>query len=147
MQKINRATPVGPASAYKTYAIAMPSPTHFRPATCAEVQCGPHVYGWISRFDVADPEDAKRATYIRMKSGRRFTVTETGTLVEFLFPAGQECFAEHRVPNGRPELYVVRDGDHRGNPRGTAAVRHNADTWQDDFASHLDRIKTAHDQG
>jgi hypothetical protein len=41
----------------------------------------------------------------------------------------------------RAPLYVVRDGDHRGNPRGTRDRLHqNPGNWVDDFATHQQAI-------
>ena len=44
-----RIPPKLPASQRKTYAIKQ----HFRPATCAEVECAPWRNGWTSTFDVS----------------------------------------------------------------------------------------------
>ena len=142
-----RITPVGPAAAYKTYSVRSPLATHFRKATCQEVDCANYEKGWMTRLDVSSPQHAQLANDIRLKLGRKFVAVERGTVVEFTFPPGQQCFAAHRLPLQRPEFYVVRGGDHRGNPRGTAPVQHNADTWLDDFANHQDRLKTALDRG
>jgi hypothetical protein len=66
-----------------------------------------------------------------------------------VFEPGQPCFAaaRHTVPNGRPELYVVRGGDWRGNPRRDVRRHARPDDWIDDMAGTLDRLKTAHDRG
>ncbi len=137
---LNRAEPQLPAAAMKTYSISSPKATHHRRATCAEVDCQAQLRGWATEVDVSTELGARQANYIRMKSGRAFIATEAGTIVRFTFPAGQTCFAEHLVPLGRPEFYLVRDGDWRGNPRGTSAQRHNADTWVDDFANHQQKL-------
>ena len=69
-------------------------------------------------------------------------------LTEFTFEAGQTCFVEHRVPLEREPLYVVRDGDWRGNPRGTAPRIHTRpDDWVDDFAEHQQRLADRFEQG
>lgn len=145
--QLNRAEPKLPASEVKTYSIRSPLATHFRPATCQEVDCANYAKGWLTRLDTAVPQQAQLANDIRLKLGRKFLAVERGTVVEFTFPPGQQCFAQHRVPLDRPEFYVVRDGDWRGNPRGTAPVQRNADDWLDDFANHQDRLKTVLDQG
>jgi hypothetical protein len=44
------------------------------------------------------------------------------------------------VPLERPELYVVRGGDWRGNPRGEVRRHSGPDSWVNDFAEHQDRI-------
>jgi hypothetical protein len=145
---LNRIEPQLPAAAMKTYSIASPKATHYRPATCAEVGCEMSLKGWETKVDVSTVLGARQANYIRLRSGRAFLPpVEIGDLVIFTFPAGQTCFAEHLVPLGRPEFYLVRDGDWRGNPRGTAATRHNADTWVDDFANHQQRLADRLEQG
>lgn len=136
---------LGP-EAFKTYQIVAPIPTHFRPATCREVECAGYVNGW--RTTVLP--DSPQANYIRRNSGRQFSETKNsngdGTVV-FTFPPGQTCFraSEHRVSLEREPLYVVSGGDARGNPLRTPAVRHRAADWVDDFAEHqqaiADRIK------
>jgi hypothetical protein len=63
--------------------------------------------------------------------------------VYLVFTAGQPCFQykQHRIQVGREPLYIVRDGDHRGNPRGTRARQHlNPATWVEDFATHQQAI-------
>lgn len=144
---LNRVTPKLPANAVKTYSIRSPLATHFRKATCQEVDCANYTNGWLTRLDTAIPQQAQLANDIRLRLGRKFVAVERGTIVEFTFPPGQQCFARHQVPLQRPEFYVVRDGDWRGNPRGTAPVQRTADDWLDDFANHQDRLKTAIERG
>src|SRR6476620_8795741 len=88
---------MGP-EAYKTYEIRSPLATHYRDATCAEVDCEASAYGWRTTVDVGTELGRKQANYIRLLSARSFTVVENGTLVSFTFPAGQACFVEHKVP-------------------------------------------------
>lgn len=137
---------MGPES-YKSYVIAQPLATHWRPATCEEVGCDHFLHGWKVRVEGLPPQllhDAKT-------SGRAFTevsITEGETWLHFA--AGQRCFAHfrHRLPVGRPPLYVVRDGDRRGNPRGTKARLHQrADFWVEDFAEHQDNLADAQRRG
>ncbi len=130
-----------PAHAYKTYEISSPLTTHYRPATCAEVQCRPHVKGWCSPIDERTDLGRKHAHIIRT-SKRKFTERrDPSGVTVFEFEAGQRCFAKHQLPVGRPELFVVRDGDHRGNPRGTDPRRHTRpEFWVEDFAEHQQKI-------
>lgn len=144
---LNRLTPVGPAEAYKTYAITSPIATHFRAATCQEIDCANYANGWDSPLDTSVPKFAEAANWIRLKSRRTFTTTEAGPIVTFRFPPGQQCFAQHKVPLERPEIYVVRGGDWRGNPRGTAPVQRKAADWLDDFATHQDGLRAAIERG
>jgi hypothetical protein len=147
---INRLTPQLPAHAMKTYAIVAPRETHFRAATCAEFQCDGHTRGWQSRIDETTELGQKQAHYIRKQSGRRFIETCEAGLTVFDFEAGQQCFRSdrHLMPVGRPELYLVRDGDWRGNPRGTSAVQHKRpEEWVDDFANHQQKLADRLQQG
>lgn len=143
-----RIEPKLPPEAMKTYAIVAPKDTHWRDATCAEVECGAWRAGWVTTVDTATPLGAKQANYIRLHSGRHFTPEEAhgSSVVKFWFPPGQTCFQPHRIRLEREEIYLVRGGDHRGNPRGEAGRRHaRAVDWVDDFANHqqtlADRLK------
>lgn len=139
---MNRIEPQLPAAAYKTYQIISPKSTHFRPATCAEIDCDMYRYGWKSIIDESTELGKQQAHFIRYDSRRSFTTEKLPNgLTTFTFEAGQQCFQQHQVRLDRPEIYVVRDGDFRGNPRGTEPRIHkNAADWQDDFANHQDKL-------
>lgn len=136
---------LGP-EAYKTYQIVAPVATHFRPATCQEMECAGYTRGW--RTTVLP--DSSQAQYIRHSSGRKFTseMNADGT-VTFTFPPGQMCFraAEHRVSLEREPFYVVRGGDFRGNPRGIPSIRRKSTEWVDDFATHQQSIADRIERG
>lgn len=131
-----RVEPAMPAEAYKTYAVMSPVSTHMRQATCEEVGCDHYRNGWRVHVEALTP-DLKLAA---ATSGRRYReerIAEGQTYM--VFEAGQPCFkaSTHRAPLGRPPLYLVRDGDHRGNPRGTKARLHQRPAdWVEDFAEH-----------
>jgi hypothetical protein len=133
-----RFTPNMPPGAYVTYQIDAPRQTHTRPATCAEVDCFHAKAGWRTIVDVATEKGATQANYIRLMSGRHFTHTQLGTIVTFHFPGGQKCFADHRVPLDRPEIYTRIPGDWRG--RTGEAYRYTGRqasvNWVDDFANN-----------
>jgi hypothetical protein len=139
--------PAMPPQFYKTYAVVTPLSSHFRRGTCAEVGCEPYLKGWRTRVEGLPPEMLHDAR----NSGRRYTeqhVAEGETWL--VFEAGQPCFrAEtHRTRIDRAPLYVVREGDHRGNPRGTKARLHQQpDNWLDDFATHQQAIADAIKEG
>ena len=140
-----RIQPHMPVQAYKTYQAAMPLATHWRPATCAEVDCSWYLAGWKTIV----PAGGEHEALVR-GSGRKFTEeTQPGGLIEFRFEAGQQCFqaATHRLPVGRPERLFVRDGDWRGNPTGWRREHTRPEDWQEDFAEHQDRLKTAIEEG
>lgn len=146
--QINRIIPNGDPHEYKTYAILNPRESHTRSATCAEVDCQAQAGGWRSRVDESGDLGQAQAHYIRTQSGRSFSEEkdEQGFTV-FTFSAGQQCFAEHRISLERPSLFVVRDGDWRGNPRGTDPALRTPDEWVDDFANHQSRLKDIIDRG
>jgi hypothetical protein len=149
MQTPFRLEPRMPAHAYTTYELIRPRSTHYRPATCAEVSCAAYANGWRTTLDVSTPMGARQANYIRLQSGRRFTVREfpPSGAVEFTFPAGQQCFAAHRLPLEREPLYVVRGGDHRGNPRQERRVHTRGDLWVEDMQGQFDSLKTEISKG
>lgn len=136
--------PDGPAWAYRTFRMLSPA-SHRRPASCEEVECERWQRGWLTALDVSDPKHAETANWIRLKSGRRFTVDEVGSAVTFSFPPGQSCFAPHTVPF-KPHLFLVQGGDWRGNPRNIPVVRHSGvQAWVDDFGENqqaiIDRVQ------
>jgi hypothetical protein len=139
--------PLMEAAAYKTYHVATPLETHFRAASCAEVRCEKYEHGWGLRVE-AHPE---QMIYTATHCGRRYRVEQVAEGETWLvFEPGQPCFAAstHRIKVDRPEIYLVTDGDWRGNPYGTDPYRHTrADWWVEDFAIHQDRIAHAVQQG
>jgi hypothetical protein len=83
------------------------------------------------------------------RAGRPFTErTEDGEIV-FTFQPGTPCFrvSTHRVKTGRPELFIVRDGDWRGNPTGQHRRHTRPEFWVEDMSEHLDQIKQLRERG
>lgn len=149
MRPVNRVEPQLPASAMKTYEIIQPLSTHFRPATCAEVECGAHVNGWATTVDESTELGGKQAYYIRKQSGRQFSEEkiESG-LTRFVFAPGQTCFRQHRMTLEREPIYRVRSGDWRGDPRrGGVFTYRDGDDWVDDFATHQQKLADRLEQG
>jgi hypothetical protein len=149
LRPVNRPVkPLMPAHAYKTYEIDAPLPTHFRPATCAEVGCREYERGWVSPIDERTLQGQRWAYRIRKVERRKYTeFKDPGGLTVFTFDAGQRCFAEHRLPVGRPELFVVRGGDWRGNPRGEVRRHTRPEFWVEDFALHQQAIVDERNKG
>jgi hypothetical protein len=133
---------------YQTFQIKSPKATHFRPATCAEVECQAAEHGWRSTIDENTVLGQQQAFYIRKQSGRKFTEerNELGLTV-FTFANGQECFAQHETRVQRPELYFVRGGDFRGNPTGERRQHQKAEHWVEEFAENQQRIIDAQERG
>lgn len=141
MRPVFRPEPALPASAMKTYGIVAPKATHYRPATCAEVDCPNHLNGWQTVVDESTELGQAQGHYIRNEAGRRYTEVREAALTTFTFEAGQLCFREHEARLDRPEIYLVRDGDWRGNPRGTdPRIHKDPQGWIDDFGEHQERL-------
>jgi hypothetical protein len=141
-----RVEPALPPAAMKTYAVVVPRETHFRRATCVEVNCRNYQCGWQTRIDEDTVLGRQQAYYIRRQSGRRFQEVKAEGLTVFVFEQGQQCFAQHEVPLERDPVFLVRGGDWRGNPLGVPPrVHRRAEDWVEDFAEHqqklADRIK------
>lgn len=136
-----------PAHTMRTFQIDQPLNTHYRRATCQEVDCTAYASGWVMGFDLTDPEKAAAARWIRDKSGRTFAATLPPGRVVLTFPAGQTCFARHRVPLEREPFYIVRGGDFRGNPTGMISRHKTADTFVDQWDNDLDRLNTIRERG
>lgn len=142
-----RVRPKMSPGAYRSFEVRSPLATHYRNATCREVECQHYLGGWTSPIDVATEQGRKWAVAIR-RSGRRYTYEQSGTIVTFRFSPGQICFqAPHKVPVGRPELYVVRDGDWRGNPTGRRDVVTRPSEFVERMAENLDVLNSALRQG
>ena len=130
----------------KTYSILSPKATHWRKASCEEVECEGLQHGWMMLIDERTELGQKQAYYIRKLSGRKFTEETCEGLTSFTFEAGQTCFTEHEVPLDRPELYVVRRGDLE-HDLGEKKVHANGENWADDFATHQQQIADAIEKG
>jgi hypothetical protein len=131
---LTRIPPNLPAHAYRTFQMRAPLQTHFRPATCEETGCPQWTHGWRTVVDLSTVLGQSQAAYIRTRSE-----VEPGV---FQFPAGQPCFRsdDHRTRNDRPELYVIRNGDHRVPDRVADPQVLSPDSWVDAFRTHTERL-------
>jgi len=142
---VNRAVPVGPVTAYKTYRYAQPLATHWRPATCEEVDCWAWRKGWSLHVESLPPA----LVHTARASGRRFREVQFGPGQTWLqFEAGQPCFhaSRHMLPVGRPPLLVVRDGDWRGNPTGRTRQHTRMSYFVEDWAENQSRLRDQQQQ-
>jgi hypothetical protein len=134
-------------TAYRSFEVHSPLKTHFREVRCQDADCQHHLGGWVSVIDVTTPEGKGWAAAIK-RSGRRFTAELSPSGVVFRFPAGQQCFkSPHRVPLGRPEIFVVRDGDWRGNPSGRTSGVIRPGEFVERMAENLDVLSTETQKG
>lgn len=139
-----RLSPQGPVQAYQTFSVRPRSDQTIR-TVCEQVNCQQWREGWESVIDESTDLGKAQATYIRTQSGRTFREmrTEAGLTV-FRFESGQRCFAEHRT---RPELYLVRDGDYRGNPTGQRRVHTRAADWVEHMQEEFGKFSDDRDRG
>jgi hypothetical protein len=139
-----RITPQLPAAAMQTYAIRSPSDREIV-ATCKQVGCEGWRNGWETVVNEATDLGRRQAAYIRTESRRTFREQKTVVgLTVFRFESGQRCFAEHKT---RPEIFIVRDGDWRGNPTGRRRVHASPADWVEDFALHQQGVAEAVKRG
>jgi hypothetical protein len=83
-------------------------------------------------------------------SGRKFTELDVNENEHWLvFEAGQSCFraSDHRALLDKQEIFIVRDGDYRGNPTGTVRRHTRPESWREDFAEHQDKLARQIQQG
>lgn len=143
-QEPNRITPNMPASAYQTYRVLAPIKTHWRSATCEEVDCDSFIHGWKTVVDESTDLGQKQAYYIRHDKERKAVETRLSDgLAEFLFPPGQECFLrkQHKLRIGHLSHFVVDGGDYRGNPLATPRVVHTKpEFWVEDMQETFDEV-------
>lgn len=127
----------GPVQAYQTFTVRS-RPDRTIKTVCEDVACEAWRKGWESAIDERTDLGQAQAAYIRTQSGRTFRElrTEAGLTV-FRFEAGQRCFADHQT---RPELYLVRDGDFRGNPTGRQRQHARAADWVEHMQEEFGRF-------
>lgn len=159
IRKLTRVEPVGPTQAYKTFAVRSPLSTHYRRATCEEIDCPDYLHGWYLKIE-GTPEDL---LYTARNSGRKYTIGEvlielkddednvvsTEIFKAFIFEAGQACFraSTHVKSLERPEFFFAGRGDHRSFSIRKAQQFERPDQFVESFEDHLARIRHALQQG
>lgn len=140
----NRLMPQGQVQDYQTFQITTPRDGAVITA-CKDAGCQAYAKGWQTVVDECTQVGRAQAHYIRWQSGRTFREQKSadGRTV-FRFEAFQRCFEEHRT---RPELYVVRHGDWRGNPSGRVRQHQRPDDWVEHFALNQQALADQHRQG
>lgn len=139
MFRVNRNTL--PASAYDTYGLRQRPAARNRRATCDEVDCPAYRHGWRTVIDPKAEQGPAQLLYLRGDRTRKAaeTLDPTSGLVTFEFEAGQTCFGEHWIE--MEQLFLVRGGDHRGNPTGRGIRRHTrAEYWVEEFGENQQNL-------
>jgi len=134
---VNRIEPQGRPEDYQTFQVATPRDGAILTA-CKDAGCQAWAHGWQTTVDERTTAGRAQAHYIRWQSKRTFREQKSfGGLTVFIFEAFQRCFAEHYT---RPEIYVVRGGDWRGNPTGAYRHHQNATDWVEHFTSNQQKL-------
>jgi hypothetical protein len=144
-QEINRIQPQGRPEDYQTFQVTTPRDGAILTA-CKDAGCQAWAHGWKSTVDERTPLGRAQAHYFRHQSGRTITreqKTTDGRTV-FIFEAHQRCFQEHYT---RPELYIVRGGDWRGNPTGAFRRHQSPADWVEHFALNQQKLADQTQQG
>lgn len=139
----------------KNYVILAPPATHFRPATCAEVQCRAFTAGWETHLDEATEDGKQLAAYVRSgKHGNQFTEwrAERSTITVFRFPPWQPNpfgleHRKHLVKLDRPEIFAVRDVDTGFELKQHRGAENGAQDWVDDFATNQAAVAKEYEKG
>lgn len=140
MRPVNRLKPLGYAQDYRTFQITSPLSTHWRKATCAEVDCPNYLNGWRVRVEGLTPQ----LLHAAKTSGRKFSELPVAEGENWLlFESGQNCFgtSEHRKLLDRQEIFIVRDGDYRGNPTGNVRKHSRPEHWIEDMNENNQRVQ------
>lgn len=140
---LNRVPETLPAHLMRTHAVLAPLRTHWRKGTCEEAECTHYLEGWGIAKKHLSEEDLAR---IKARGYKFGTVQLTEGEDHLWFEAGQQCFRSwvepHMVQLERPGIFIVRDGDHRGNPRKTdPVVFSSADSWADSLNTNLEQFQ------
>ena len=116
---------------HQIYRASAPPSTHFRAATCKEVDCHEYLAGWKTVL----PSDHEYLGWIRHESGLRFTESQEAGLTTFLFAAGQACFRRsgHTISLDRPHIFTVNNG-------GRFSRREPAQ-WVDEMGEQLNKLR------
>lgn len=139
---LNRLPVQAPSTMYQTFGIRAPKATHWQPATCEEVSCEYYTRGFKVSVDESKPVGSGNAAMLRADKTRtvREYRDEFGMTI-FEYPIGTKCFGTHTKRKEEPEIFIVRDGDHRGNPKGTPTRTHTKpEFWVEEFAETQEKI-------
>lgn len=143
---MNRIKPMGQPQDYRTFQITSPLSTHWRPATCADVDCPHYLNGWRVRVEGLDP----KMLYAAQTSGRKYTELHVAENENWLvFEAGQSCFraSQHKKLLDRQEIFIARDGDWRGNPTGRVRKHTRPEFWIEDMQENNASVQKRLEQG
>lgn len=89
------------------YKIDRPLATHWRVASCEEVECQNYLNGFILPIDESSDLGQRQAAYLRNSQTRHFTERHgDGGITLFVFERGTRCFAVHKLPRDEPPNFL-----------------------------------------
>lgn len=92
---------------WQTFSTITDGPGITETCTCEQAGCEKWRNGWRVALDESIPLAARRASYIRKVTRRRFVETrEAEHVAVFTFEPGTPCFSDHRDPRGRAAFEV-----------------------------------------
>jgi hypothetical protein len=148
MRPISRYAPALRTEQMQTYTIKSPRQTHTRPATCEEVNCKQWREGWVTTVPIGSPQHDLIKQILRgyapdgLKRSAKDVTSIGSPNAEYFFDAGSPCFkaSKHRKSLERPEFYLVRGGDWRGN---TGLIRRHTkpEHWVEDMSETLETVR------
>lgn len=144
-RELFRPEPKLPVTAMQTHQIDAPLTSHWRKATCEEVECTKYLQGYGIPLKGLDAEDLgllrKFVEQYRIRCSR--VEINDGEWHLWVEP-GQRCLLAdtHRKRLDREEIFLVRPGDWRGNPGDREPIVFSgADPFADHLHTSLDNIR------
>lgn len=142
--ELNRIPPKMRPEMYKTYSWRQPLSSHWRQATCEEVDCIDFLNGFVLTVETDTDLGRKRFDFLTHDKTRSCSIQRLSLgMFKFIYAPGNTCMKayDHRIQVGRPPRLLVLGGDWRGNPRNVPTIVHSRmDDWIEDFATHQDMI-------
>lgn len=141
---LNRPAPGLPVEAMRTHHILAPLSSHWRKATCEEIDCPEFRKGYGIPLKSLDDEDLglirRFVETYRIRCSR--VEVENGEW-HLWVEAGQRCLraSTHRLRLDREEHFLTRNGDWRGSDGADPLVFSGADAWADHLQTCLDNIR------
>jgi len=110
------------------YQITWNKDTHFRRATCEEVDCTQFLNGWVTNVIIGSPQDQ----YIRQDKSRKSVAVKVDEAnIEYYYESGQQCFRTHSVKIDRAPFFTVNQPGKETGRLHRANI--DFDEWTDRF--------------
>jgi hypothetical protein len=114
------------------YQATYPLESHWRQATCKEVDCHNYVMGWVTRVVIGSDMDS----YIKeVSKTRKYNMVREGGFNAYYFEAGQQCFSgearQHRIKLERG-AWLTKNAPSR-SPLFLEQNAMDVDQWIDEF--------------